>query len=367
MIIEGWLSPRVKMPGYNHIQYFLRMLLQPTTECHLQNIRLFFSDAGCSDPRDRIFAVLSLLDKTSRQICSTPDYTKEAAVIYQGITLRFMKTSNNLSILNQCEHLAHSQAVPAPSWVPAWSVPVTSAMAEKLVYASAQLSASFLFKEPNILEVAGKSITRVERLSCFPGLLEFDNMDAREGWDAIRTIIKSNPCFACPGYRTGISTEEAFTRIAFQYNFQDFHDPPWLRNATLSENWALLKRMLKNTEYQDTDCAFYIKLRWAVAGNYLFSCEGGYIGMATCPVEVGDEVCVVLGCDAPLLLRPVRQDEYLVIGPCRVEGLLFGEALLGPLPRNIRPRFKSHESPQVWSWGFVDDTTGRFFERGSPA
>ena len=60
---------------------------------------------------------------------------------------------------------------------------------------------------------------------------------------------------------------------------------------------------------------------------------GGYLGLAPDGVKVGDRVCVLKGCDTPILLRKMGegdnvQDEegYVHVGTCFVLGLMSGEA-----------------------------------------
>ena len=47
-------------------------------------------------------------------------------------------------------------------------------------------------------------------------------------------------------------------------------------------------------------------------------------------------VCVLLGCDYPLLLNPTGPGGYLVVGQMLVYGLMDGESILGPLPTGWR-------------------------------
>jgi hypothetical protein len=65
-------------------------------------------------------------------------------------------------------------------------------------------------------------------------------------------------------------------------------------------------------------------------------CEEGYIGIAPPATLPGDQVCVLLGCNALMVLRPIGSGNYLVVGECFVHGLSEGEALLGPLRKNVR-------------------------------
>lgn len=51
---------------------------------------------------------------------------------------------------------------------------------------------------------------------------------------------------------------------------------------------------------------------------------------------IDDLLCVLLGCDSPMLLRPTASGDFLVVGECYVHGLMDGEALLGPIPNQWR-------------------------------
>jgi hypothetical protein len=52
--------------------------------------------------------------------------------------------------------------------------------------------------------------------------------------------------------------------------------------------------------------------------------KSGYMGLVPILTEVGDVICVLFGCDTPLVLRPVN-DYYILIGECYVYGLMDGE------------------------------------------
>jgi Heterokaryon incompatibility protein (HET) len=60
----------------------------------------------------------------------------------------------------------------------------------------------------------------------------------------------------------------------------------------------------------------------------LITTNEGYLGMAPYRVRKGDKICVLLGCNIPLVLRQ-RKDEssYEVIGECYLHGFMNGEAL----------------------------------------
>jgi len=71
--------------------------------------------------------------------------------------------------------------------------------------------------------------------------------------------------------------------------------------------------------------------------------------------DLGDLVCVVLGCSHPLIFRLHRPGHFTLVGPCFVYGLMDGEALLGVLhhPWKIqyvlggKPRFFNTVTSQI--------------------
>jgi hypothetical protein len=68
----------------------------------------------------------------------------------------------------------------------------------------------------------------------------------------------------------------------------------------------------------------------------LFSISGGNFkfGKAWDSIKPEDHICLILGCDVPLVLRPV-EDHYELIGDCYVDGIMAGEAMKDFQERNI--------------------------------
>ena len=69
----------------------------------------------CSDPRDKIYALLSLLPASNRTGIE-PDYTKSVYEVYQHATLSIIESSRRLNVLLTVESHEHLEGV--PSWVP---------------------------------------------------------------------------------------------------------------------------------------------------------------------------------------------------------------------------------------------------------
>ena len=73
----------------------------------------------CSNPRDRIYAVLSLLGGSERNFKIKPDYTQTTAQVYLDVALRYTKYHERLDMLTFCE-LQSDRPSEMPTWVPNW-------------------------------------------------------------------------------------------------------------------------------------------------------------------------------------------------------------------------------------------------------
>jgi hypothetical protein len=57
-----------------------------------------------------------------------------------------------------------------------------------------------------------------------------------------------------------------------------------------------------------------------------FVSSKGCMGLGPLGTRTGDEICVLLGCNQPLLIRRVG-DHHLVVGQCYVYGMMYGEMI----------------------------------------
>lgn len=64
----------------------------------------------------------------------------------------------------------------------------------------------------------------------------------------------------------------------------------------------------------------------------MITTANGLLGIGPKGTRVGDKICVILGCNNPLVLRRQKYNRYQIVGECSVDGIMAGEALLGRLP-----------------------------------
>jgi hypothetical protein len=68
----------------------------------------------------------------------------------------------------------------------------------------------------------------------------------------------------------------------------------------------------------------------------LFITNQGHLGVGLTSLEVGDEVWVLVGVRVPLILRPVGEGQYRLVGEAYVHGIMHGEAIDKTAEESIR-------------------------------
>ncbi|RSL80279.1 hypothetical protein CEP52_017411 [Fusarium oligoseptatum] len=126
---------------------------------------------------------------------------------------------------------------------------------------------------------------------------------------------------------------DAFLEAVFQGCLRD-RFPRTVSWPTLSELREHYLALLSGTDRR-ANILKYLQNGVAKAAKF-FTTKEGYFGVANKDVNEGDVVCIMLGCDMPLLIRSTEQPNgtFNLVGICFVPGLLDSEGLLGHLPEN---------------------------------
>ena len=319
-------------------------------------------DAQCSNPRDKIYAVLNLVSEPER--CGIqPDYEKSTSKVFRDMMLTRTLGYKDLALLTICE--LQDDRGELPSWVPNLSIPrrcniIHEAAAGGNSRAKARYSdmdASLvatgrcvgkILKLQQIFAADLSSSTGIGRqarlrdiyaalkrlVSWIRNQVGIDNFDRQLG-----TICRTLCC-----NRFSDTWEPA------DKNFADYQ-------AALEHFRTLADAVAEPTnDFPDSVTDFYNSI-WQSGQNRSFIItEEGYVGIAPQTAHPGDCIMVFLGCQSPIVLRPRGDGGYLVVGEAYVHGLMTSEAFLGPLPTNWQ---------RVWRY---DETTGEgmnaFIDRG---
>lgn len=116
----------------------------------------------CLDPRDKVYAILGLVDSEfSGRI--QPQYSLPKAEVYKAATVAHVELYQKLALLQQCSISYWEPGL--PTWVPDWAkAPPSTLLEERLNNASGLSSSSALFLAPDILEVVGILCARVAEI-----------------------------------------------------------------------------------------------------------------------------------------------------------------------------------------------------------
>ncbi|KIW03032.1 uncharacterized protein PV09_05685 [Verruconis gallopava] len=292
----------------------------------------------CSDPRDRIYAMLSILQKSERDMKLEVDYSLTTAEVYQNLVLRYIEHFKSLKILASCEMQDGPPSM--PSWVPDWSV---ANVADPLWYANAdaQSEAVASYLGNGILRVCG---TVSATLKTTEEIL-FQN-------SSNKTLVSAVAHYAPPDVLNGSyvnngSLLDAYCRTLCCGYFGEEYLQPLAHFPNFEKSKAILKNLINaadpTAEDLSTGTGGHRLLDWFWTfgqGRSFFTAVEGYIGLAPKEAKPGDQVCILLGCPMPLVLRPLKNKRYRVVGECYACGLMGAEAFLGPLPERFESLLK---------------------------
>ena len=306
----------------------------------------------CADPRDRIFALKSLVsDDVSDAI--KPDYEKSTNEVYRDVVIEYALNVGKLDLLFLCN--LSTKLDQSPSWVPNWSRS-TKELRSKGFHASGR-STCEVNVGMEIMEVAGAHCATVIQVE----FLFDDGASDMEITSKISEMVSLQDMNA--SYIGGGNMLSAYCCTLFRDTFSETFLPPrsdWysfeFSKRTLQD---IVTRNGHNESQLTRDLSRYAQtLRDNMAGRTFFRTREGYIGTSFVKPQLGDQVVVLLGCDLPLLLRPAR-GSHQVVGQCYVEGLMYAEALLGPMSEGWEYVLRLHEVSGGHYGAFVHRPSGQ--------
>ncbi|KAL8959728.1 MAG: hypothetical protein Q9193_003453 [Seirophora villosa] len=319
--------------------------------------------AQCSDPRDKIFASLYLVPEYNR-LDILPDYTNSVADVFRDVVLRSIFKTMSADILSCCE--LRAEPITLPSWVPDWASPRRC----KEIWEPRACSKSFPHAEydgDGILTMTGVCVTRIAG-SCdiLPaGSLETSLMeqepDLRVLYTALRKVLSflqaNSPMFLEQNAEIACRT---LCCDDFSYRFEPLNKN-WLdfpKTMTHFLRFADMTEEVSDDFLRECSVLLDSFYHVAVGRAFIVTHNEGLIGFAPEHCRENDCIVILLGCQSPMVLRPTNDGSFLVIGECYVNGLMEGEALLGPLPSNWRGVLRFHEETKRDRYMFEDHDQG---------
>ncbi|KAF2115351.1 hypothetical protein BDV96DRAFT_599701 [Lophiotrema nucula] len=285
--------------------------------------------ALCKDERDKIFGILSIAEPLADWI--RPDYTKSTAQIYTELSVQSLRTRTLW--LFEHTHLSISRD-DAPTWVPDWAAINDIQNLSTWSRSSGRSAAVVERLSEGILRVGGVFVSEVEK-SC---AIQLDGSLSGQWTQACKTLSD-----LLPSVESLMSQESAqhnssdeFGRVFSQGRFSEAFEPPDPDATTFAEfsNFFSKVRNDQDIYWTSYDSIGQFECISTVAHDRsLFHTSTRKVGIGPHGVLPGDIVCVFLGGRSAFILRRHATTAYFQrVGTCFVNGSMYGEALLGPLP-----------------------------------
>ncbi|KAI1362067.1 heterokaryon incompatibility protein-domain-containing protein [Xylaria arbuscula] len=308
-----------------------------------------------TDPRDKIYGILNIISDADQKIGIYPDYSASVAETFQNTASQWIKHYRSLNILLSCEMAPTTADI--PSWVPDWSTPLASQPVWRPVENDSWADDLVLFSFPNTrtLRLFGVACATMNGRYDLAGIKPGMNPHAVS--DELRKIL-SLGLQAAPAkhYKTGETATEAIYRTLGVGEFSDSYYPPSTSVPGYQDYFSVIKD-LSQDEVSRFTRSYADSISQFARGRCFFTTEEGHIGMAASSAQTGDIVCDILGCDIPLLLRPIVKGPnkcYQLVSHCYIHGLMGHEAILGELPANYQQIFYYDESKGEHMIGYLN-------------
>jgi hypothetical protein len=324
-----------------------------------------------TDLRDKIFGVLGLCGNSKGEL-TVPDYSADVAVVFLNATRRLIKEEGVPGLFSVAGIGYFSDTTPelesSPSWAPDWGkafycVPFSN-LRPYLDYSAGgkadpnahHLSGASLFLSAHLLDTIVEVAPPMDRIHTLQGgkfdlKQDFRNEDWYTILDSFQLVMQSSYVQKPYPYT---SPRQSETEVLWRLLIGDriwTQIPP--APADMAEQFVaylkltkiLLHEALKPVEERYHDCQDDILALLERCEQYKqytsFTCaqrrvcvtEKGYVCLVPAFSKIGDTVAVVLGAQAPLVVRRVegtaQERKYRLVGECYVHGIMYGEALVG--------------------------------------
>lgn len=294
----------------------------------------------CADPRDRIFAIQSLLHKVDPVVEIQPDYEKDIVQLFTEVFVGHSSRNSSLDLIAICDIAYHDPSF--PTWLPNYTLPKATKRTVR-AEASGRSAAVFEMRGAGILRVGGRTLGCVERSAGH-------NITA----DSSAGDIEQELYQISQQLQVSDSQLEAFGSVLCGGAFEHFYSPGHMFSTALAQNFPNLKLAVEyllgfispSSKKNDSrksinDLRFLHFVQKYTVNRKVYKTSSGTFGFSASSTETGDVAVALLGLDEVMVLRSTGRATYQVVGESYCHGYMTSEAFLGPLPNTHR---------MVWNW-----------------
>ncbi|KAI1749651.1 heterokaryon incompatibility protein-domain-containing protein [Xylaria castorea] len=299
-----------------------------------------------AEPRDKVFGILGILPQ-SVQYHIPLNYNASIREVYTNVVDLLLHTTRRVDII--CDAIyypVHTSTVKLPTWVPDWSfIPSTAALGSCHEFSAASDENAifdFVDLQRTILKVAAIYIDALKIRGIAVGtfctlddyLMAFMHWQAKPFASLVADEVdpevrKQKDEAFCQTLALGKVSGTQGTGTWMETCYYVFTSliserlPSIILNdhlkAYANQKADILPRDRRNI-LQD-NCASKMQ------GRCFFTTESGLMGMGSGFMNVGDIICVPLGCKTPIILRPEGNNEYRLVSDAYIDGYMNGESV----------------------------------------
>ncbi|KAF2491689.1 HET-domain-containing protein [Lophium mytilinum] len=314
---------------YHHLEHLDEKLLHNALISTLVTGSNYYPPE-CSDPRDRVFALLGLADDAA-EFHEFPDYTMSCKDVYTK-TARKLIDQGLIDLLSCCQSPNLSQTN-VPTWVPDWHLAIHTSgilgpLLESRFCASAKISSRQKISHggPNLLTMRGIYVDTVKE---FGSIWNHNSGEGVRLDNALRYLIEIKRFVVQSSQTSPGSEDDRILRIAIAGSYSRAEDPAQWRKLNRAQDLRELNKYAINSGvFQRPDL---LPLDPQNTTNLLLSrpirpfiSTSGFVGLSPYHVQAGDVICIFVGANFPYLLRKCG-DNWILVGETYVDGIMYGE------------------------------------------
>lgn len=301
--------------------------------------------AGATDPRDKIYALFSMIPKAENRLIKV-DYRKDVGTVYAEAMASAFANGKGLKLLSTTSLSDPASGLSYPSWVPDFANEPDDEEADPnplpLHPLGVGVSGIKAASEKAIVDSDLKTV-RVEGLfvDVIHDVLQFKEFvdDSMEQFQEVEKLVANATERHPPSPRTYLedfkSKEPLWAMLISNKGKQENEPSPesYGKMYEVYRGRAEVPAELKNMggEYVD-DWAFTPnwqqeyrnRLFGQLPKRAFFTTECGLSGRGMRWIKKGDHVVILLGAPVPFILRPVSDGNYQVVGIAYVGGIMDG-------------------------------------------
>lgn len=332
------------------------------------------SNLKCSDARDKIFAILSLLQRPLPELLQ-PDYSKTVCATYTDAMWFMINYGGSEPLMAagsmQDSHVCRSIKLELPSWV----LDFGSRHDPTRIVANREWHAGFAIGHKQMVASRyGQTLTiRGLQVAMIASLIDDKPASAMGRWTLRQFRVRPSPTARAqrlPGFcgetsmRGEIRIRRNATRLGqldmrlkvasrlwrivdtLQTVFPDIFSRVMNRGVAESRRLKAAMCALSSNAYT-RKTALGVFERHALLRSRSYSSKqlshlrgsfrglcGVFLGdgrfaIAPLGTQVGDAICVLLGVERPMVLRPSENSAWQLVGQCFVADLMYGQAVRG--------------------------------------